>query len=174
MVLLSPPSGAAGQRVRPPVAKGNTVMSIPCVIEIESKVWDLSAVMDVEIFETENPHGPQNIIHEDQDFLVRVHLQLKGRILHYLCGSLCVVVGFESCGTGCEIDLDVDQALDPCGNGEYYFNIPVRGGTLKAGRCSKSYDVCVSLGSFDYCKHPGFVFGRCEDIGITIVPAVVD
>lgn len=144
-----------------------------CIIEMESKIWDLTATMQAEIVETSDAHGPVSIIHENQDFEIRAKVSLKGRILHYLCGKLCVEVGFESCGAGFEGDYFQDVELVPCGDGVYNFRIRVAGGTLSAGHCGKAFTICLTLGSFDACGHPGFVFGRCHDLSVTIVPAVV-
>lgn len=144
-----------------------------CDVEIEKKIWDLGATMKAEIFEKTDPHGPVTVIHENQDFVLRVEVKLTGKILHYLCGTLCVAAGFESCGWGPEKDIYKDVKLDPCGDGIYKVDLEVPAGTLQAGHCAKTYDICVTLGSFDYCGHPGFAFGHCQEFSVTIAPAVV-
>jgi hypothetical protein len=142
------------------------------VVEIEPQAFDLGATMKAEIVEISTPHGPLTIIHEDQDFAVKVRVKLSGTILHWLCGKLGVNVGFESCGDGFEGDLYDERDLVPCGNGEYEFLVKVPGGTLKGGRYGKKYALCITLGSLDQCGHAGIVFGHCHDFSVAIVKKV--
>jgi hypothetical protein len=141
-----------------------------CEIHLDPKTWDLSGEMEMSLFDTFG--APIPMVHVDKAFRVQVTVTLKGDVLRYLCGSLCVELGFESLGSGNEPDLYDDKNLDPCGSGIYVFNIVVPPNTLSAGHCGKVYDVGVTLGSTDACGKSGFIFGTCGDFDLSVMPAV--
>ena len=146
-----------------------------CKLDIHKEAWDLGGVMTAEFFDAAGE--PCLVIHEDQDLRVRVTVTLTGRILHYLCNtSICVAIGFESCGSGPEFEVHDWKVLNPCapGGDTYVFDFRVPGGGLPAGECGKQYELCITLGSKDCCGKVGFIFGTCKDINITVLPADVN
>lgn len=117
---------------------------------------------------------PVSFVHEDQVLVVRAQVTLGGKILNYLCNTqLCVCLAFESCGSGPEGEICRWVTLDPCRTNVYDFEFELPAGSLKAGECGKSYEICLTLGSKDCCGKVGFIFGRCNDFDITVLPADV-
>lgn len=144
-----------------------------CETHLDPKSWDLTGSMEMVVL-TADGGEPIPMVHVDKPFTVRVTVTLRGRIRHYLCGSICVELGFESTGSGCEFNIHQDKDLVPCGDGVYVFSIVIPANTLEPGHCGRLYDVGVTLGSFDACGHPGFIFGTCGDFDITALPALED
>lgn len=149
-----------------------------CTIDVEPKIWDLSGTMTTEFYNKTDPTEPCGMVHEDQALIVKVTVVLKGNILHYLCDTqLCVCLAFESCGSGREGEIckyiKLEGQHDPCTTNTFCFEFELPGGYLSGGECGRQYGICITLGSKDCCGHPGFIFGTCKGIHITVLPAVV-
>lgn len=142
-------------------------------LDPDARFWDLKAKVTTTLHERPGGDPPVDIVHEDQEFIIRTRVELQGNIRHYLCGKLCMSAGFESIGLGPDYDLYQDVELKPCGDGVYNFELVVPAGRLLAGHCGKIYAIGLTLGSFDYCGHPGFLFGKANIIDIAVVPAIV-
>jgi hypothetical protein len=145
-----------------------------CVIDIHRNVFDLSGTLTATFFNKTAPEEPVSFVHEDQVLVVKVTVTLGGKILNYLCNTqLCVCLAFESCGSGPEGEFCKWVTLDPCNRTSYDFEFELPAGYLPSGECGKNYDICITLGSKDCCGKVGFIFGRCKDFDITVVPADV-
>ncbi len=146
-----------------------------CELDIHKETWDLGGKMAVEFI---GPTGePCHVVHENQEFKVKVKVTLTGRILNYLCNtSICVCVAFESCGSGPEFEICDWKTVNPCqpGGDTYDFEFTVPASRLGSGECGRQYKLCITLGSKDCCGKVGFIFGTCHDIGLTVLPADVN
>lgn len=123
-----------------------------CIIDVHPNIFDLTGKLTVDFYNETNPTEPITFVHEDQVLVVKVNVELGGRILNYLCNtSLCVCLAFESCGSGPEGEICEWQMLDPCNTNVYCFEFRLPAGHLTAGECGKTYDICITLGSKDCC-----------------------
>jgi hypothetical protein len=145
-----------------------------CQIDVHRNLFDLSGTLTTDIYNKTAPNEPVGFVHEDQVLVVKVTVTLAGKILGYLCNTqLCVCLAFESCGSGAEDEFCEWVTLDPCNKTTYEFFFELPANTLKAGSCGKTYEICITLGSKDCCGKVGFIFGRCKDFDITVLPADV-
>lgn len=145
-----------------------------CVIDIHRNIFDLQGTLTAKFYNQSDMNEPVGFVHEDQVLVVKVTVTLAGKILNYLCNTqLCVCLAFESCGSGPEGEFCQWVTLDPCNKETYDFQFQLPAGTLTSGECGKNYDICITLGSKDCCGKIGFIFGRCKDFDITVLPADV-
>jgi hypothetical protein len=145
-----------------------------CVVDVHPNIFDLTGKLRAQFYNKTDPAHPVHIVHADQVLVVKVTVVLGGRIVSYLCDTeLCVCLAFETCGSGEEFEICRWITLEPCKTLTYEFEIEVAAGTLVSGECGKSYEVCVTLGSRDCCKKPGFIFGSCKHFDLTVMPADV-
>jgi len=145
-----------------------------CIIDVHPNIFDLTGKLTVDFYNATSPTEPVTFVHEDQVLVVKVRVELGGRILNYLCNThLCVCLAFESCGSGPEGEICEWLMLDPGNTNVYTFEFRLPAGKLPSGECGKSYDICITLGSKDCCGKVGFIFGRCKDFQITVLPADV-
>jgi hypothetical protein len=116
-----------------------------------------------------DPNGvsPYNIIQIDDDWTVRIKWAIEGSLKSMICGTWCVHVHLESIGKGPELSLpdpyrEIEVPLDPCGNGEYYYDFLVRKGQITADYCSTPYKVVATVTYKNPCHKPGPMAGFVE------------
>jgi hypothetical protein len=108
---------------------------------------------------------PTCIIQYDQAWGVKIQWKIEGPLTKFICGTWCVSLHFESIGEGAEFNLTVPHdeiALDPCGNGQYWYDFKVPKGTIKKEHCGSLYKVVASVTYKTVCKKPGPMAGFCE------------
>jgi hypothetical protein len=154
---------------------GSTV----CTLEPRPHIWDLGGTMTATFADQSDPSSPVGFIDSNQTLLVKVTVNLTGRILNYLCNtSLCVCLAFEACGPGSTGDfcktIFLDGPNSPCQTNQWVFDFVVPPGTFSPGACGREYTLCITLGSRDCCGKVGFVFGSCHEYTITVSPAETD
>ena len=77
-----------------------------CIIDVHPNIFDLTGKLTVDFYNATSPTEPVTFVHEDQVLVVKVRVELGGRILNYLCNThLCVCLAFESCGSGPEGEI---------------------------------------------------------------------
>ena len=109
---------------------------------------------------------PTTIIRTDQHWGVKAHWELEGPLAAFICGEWCLHLFLESMGPGPELKLDpypnMNIPLDPCGNGEYYFDFKVEPGVVKAEHCSNPYKLVLAVTYITPCGKPGPIAGFVE------------
>lgn len=125
----------------------------------------LQGRMEATVLEGRENKRSNHVIRADQDWKVRVHWELSGALVPCICGYWCLSLFMESIGPGAELKLperEIEIPLDPCGNGEYWYDIEIPAHTIKDEHCSIPYKPVVALTYLDNCKHPGPMAGFCE------------
>jgi len=142
-------------------------MSDKSVFEVTVATYPpLEGHMKAEVLENGKPSN--NIIRTDQNWTVRVHWELEGALVPCICGYWCLSLFLESIGPGREFQFplphqeDIRIPLDPCGNGQYWYDIVVPAHTIRDTDCSIPYKAVVALTYLDYCERPGPMAGFCE------------
>ncbi|WP_420641628.1 hypothetical protein [Candidatus Leptofilum sp.] len=116
----------------------------------------------------ENGRPSNNVIRTDQNWSVRVDWKLEGALVPCIAGNWCVTLFLESIGRGREFSFPLPHQeqirvpLDPCGNGEYTYDIQVPAHTIRDSDCSTPYKAVVALTYLDPCDRPGPMAGFCE------------
>ena len=109
---------------------------------------------------------PTTIIRTDQEWGVKLHWDLKGSLAPFICGEWCIHLFLESMGPAPELKLDpypkYEMPLDPCGDGEYYFDFRVKPGIVTGQHCSNPYKVVVTVTYLNACHKPGPIAGFVE------------
>lgn len=106
--------------------------------------------------------NPTTIIRTDQEWGVKIYWELKGSLAQYICGEWCVRVCLESIGDGPENNWEYRIPLDPCGNGQYYYDFKFKPGQISADYCSTPYKPVVTVTYNSVCHVPGPVAGFVE------------
>jgi hypothetical protein len=52
-----------------------------CIIDVHPNIFDLTGKLTVDFYNATNPTGPVTFVHEDQVLVVKVNVELGGRIL---------------------------------------------------------------------------------------------
>ena len=106
---------------------------------------------------------PTTIIRTDQEWGVKIYWELKGSLTEYICGEWCVRLCLESIGQGPERNWEAPRiALDPCGDGKYYYDFKFKPGDITADYCSTPYKPVVTVTYNTVCHVPGPVAGFVE------------
>ena len=126
----------------------------------------LSGYISADVYEIGGV-SPTNIIRTDQDWLVRLNWALEGSLKSMICGNWCIHVHLESIGKGVELSLpdpyrEVQVPLDPCGNGQYYYDFVVKAGTVKPEHCSTPFKLVSTITYENACGLPGPMAGFVE------------
>ena len=144
-----------------------------CIIDVHPNIFDLTGKLTVDFYNETNPTEPITFVDEDQVLVVKVNVELGGRILNYLCNtSLCVCLAFESCGSGPEGEICEWQMLDPCNTNVYCFEFRPPGGHRGRGMREDLRHLHY-LGFEGLLRQRRFIFGRCKDFHITVLAADV-
>lgn len=105
---------------------------------------------------------PTTIIRTDQEWGVKINWELKGSLAEYICGEWCIRVCLESIGHGPERNWEYRIPLDPCGNGNYYYDFKFKPGDITADYCSTPYKPVVTVTYNSVCHVPGPIAGFVE------------
>jgi len=137
------------------MSKGNFEVALPELYlggEIYAEVYEVGGA------------SPTAIIRTDQEWGVKMHWDLKGSLTEYICGEWCVHLFLESMGPGPELKLDARREipLNPCGDGEYYYDFRVKPGVVTGKHCSTPYKVVVTVTYLTACHKPGPIAGFVE------------
>jgi hypothetical protein len=137
------------------MSKGNFEVSLPQLY--------LGGEINAEVYEKEGAK-PTAIIRSDQEWGVKIHWDLKGSLVPFICGEWCIHLRLESMGPGPELKLDARREipLDPCCNGEYYYDFCVEPGKIRAEHCSIPYKPVVTVTYYTACHKPGPIAGFVE------------
>lgn len=143
-----------------------------CKFDIDPFAVDLTGTMKVTVYRKDDPEDvPDTVIACDQDWYVEIEWDLKGKLLHHLCGYFCVCVYLERIGPGKDLSLDCDGdgkpciewiPIDPCGDGHYKVKCKGPRDEIDCDACGTLYVVAVTLTSFDQCKGPGHLRAYCK------------
>ncbi|MBI3243100.1 MAG: hypothetical protein HYZ49_12475 [Chloroflexi bacterium] len=136
------------------MSKGNFEVSLPEPY--------LGGDIYAEVYEVKGAK-PTTIIRTDQEWGVKIHWELEGSLVPYICGEWCIHLCLESMGPGPELKLDHPHVpLDPCGNGEYYSDFRVKPGIITGEHCSVPYKLVVTVTYLTACEKPGPIAGFVE------------
>jgi len=132
-------------------------------IELPSERY-LKASWHAEILDVDSANEFDRIIERRDPFVVRLRIELEGRLWRCICGNWCFNVGFTPFGRGERFDLS-EHVPDP---GEFHYNgwkgcdtlciercITVPGGAIPIERCGTVYE-CAAWFELRCC-------GDCED-----------
>lgn len=152
-----------------------------CTFDIDPIAVDLTGLLKASVYKKGTREDvPDTVIACNEDWYVKVEWDLKGRLLHHLCGYFCVCVYLERIGPGADIKLDCDGdgrpclqwiPIDPCGNGHY--EVKCDGPNIEKDDCEACgtlYVVAVTLTSFDQCKDPGHIRAYCKGPTLMFYP----
>ena len=123
----------------------------------------LGGSISAEVYEVKGV-TPATIIRTDQEWGVKIRWQLEGSLAEFICGTWCVHLRMESMGTGEEILFNASQEipLNPCGDGEYFYDFRVQPGKIKDEHCSIPYKPVVTVSYRTACHRPGPMAGFVE------------
>jgi hypothetical protein len=138
-----------------------------CSVEIVP-AGRLEGTLEAECFELDPALQPTDIITDRQSFRVRVKWCVIGELRRHLCGTWCIQIAWESCGSGPEGEWHRDIDFDGCDeDGCYQLDFDFPPGRLPAGECGTVYCLCVTLSSKRVCgerKYVGLIHGFCKDV----------
>jgi hypothetical protein len=105
-------ASASSAARRPPCwPDDNSWPKAPTKIELPSEKY-LKAQWHAEILDVDSPNPHDRIIERCDPFVVRLRVELEGRLWRCICGHWCFNVGFTAIGKGEDFDLS-DHLPDP-------------------------------------------------------------
>jgi hypothetical protein len=140
-----------------------------CTIEVPSKFCDeLSATMTVEVEEFPS-HAPASIIKCDQEYVVRVCVELGSSIKKLLCGYWCICIAVEGIGEAREFKLCQTIPMNNCDPKPDCYEFRIKGsdfflpGTCDPTSCGDVFYLVATVVGLDPCeKKPIGIAGFCK------------
>lgn len=139
-----------------------------CVIEVPPSITtQLNATITATLLEVP-AFEPSNIINHDQEYVVRVCMELGSSIKRILCGEWCVNLGVESCGPAKEFRLSQVILMDNCNDAPDCVEFRIRGRDFEnadSNHCGDLFQFCVTVIARDACANshkPIGIAGFCK------------